>query len=100
MYYVILNLLTKQFVYFPQLSEFGLDVTYQIDGQLRTPLTRTLLETKDKLIESINEKVNEENWHLMNFKTKQQADKLVSEFDELGVPGTEKYITSYIQFIF
>ncbi|XKL68109.1 hypothetical protein PGB90_003600 [Kerria lacca] len=79
--------------YSEQLSEFGLDVTYQIDGQLRTPLTRTLLETKDKLIESINEKVNEENWHLMNFKTKQQADKLVSEFDELGVPGTEKYIT-------
>lgn len=44
-------------------------------------------------MDNITVKAAEEKWHLTSLKSKQQADKLVSEFNELGVLGTEKYIT-------
>lgn len=72
--------------------EYGIDVIYVIDGQLRTQLTRILFETRNKLAESINVKAAEEKWQLTNLKSKPQAEKLVSEFDNLGISGTEKYI--------
>lgn len=76
-----------------QLTEFGLDITYQIDGQLRTPLNRVLMETKEKLTHSIDEKAADEKWQSTNLKTKSQAEKLISEFNELGIVGVEKHIT-------
>ncbi|XP_065199865.1 exocyst complex component 8 [Planococcus citri] len=78
--------------YSKQLSDDGIDVIYLIDGHLRTPLTRILLETRNKLAESVNTKIVEEKWHLTNLKSKQQTEKLVSEFNNLGISGTEKYI--------
>lgn len=75
-----------------QLSDHGIDVIYLIDGHLRTPLTRIMLETRNKLAESVNTKIAEEKWHLTNLKSKQMAEKLVSEFNNLGISGTEKYI--------
>lgn len=78
---------------FLQLTQYGLDVTYRIDGQLRSPLTRALSDTKVKLLNNIAVKAAEEKWHLTSFKTKQQAEKLVSEFNDIGIFGTEKYIT-------
>lgn len=51
------------------------------------------METKEKLMQSIDEKAADEKWQSSNLKTKSQAEKLISEFNELGVVGIEKYIT-------
>lgn len=68
-------------------------MTYQIDGQLRTPLIKALSETKDKLLESVNAKAAEEKWHLTNLRSGQQSKTLVSEFEDIGIATTEKYTT-------
>lgn len=44
-------------------------------------------------MQSIDEKAEDEKWQLTNLKTKSQAEKLISEFNELGIVGVEKYIT-------
>lgn len=64
---------------------------YQIDGQLRTAVTRALFATRDKMIENIKLNSAEDMWHPMNLKTKQQREKLINEFSSMGLPGLENY---------
>lgn len=53
---------------------------YQIDGQLRTAVTRALFATRDKMIENIKLNSAEDMWHPMNLKTKQQREKLIDQY--------------------
>ncbi|KAL7306507.1 hypothetical protein TKK_0001206 [Trichogramma kaykai] len=75
-----------------QLTQIGLDYRYQLDAQIRAPLSKILRETKEKYVEAIKLRASEENWNPSNFQTPQNADKVLMELDDIGIPLPENLI--------
>ncbi|XP_026811815.1 exocyst complex component 8 isoform X2 [Rhopalosiphum maidis] len=74
-----------------ELCDYGIDLQFQIDGQLRIPLTKSINDIKDKTIEVIKIRFSEDKWKPFNLKTKQQRDKIVEEFTNYGFSNIESY---------
>ncbi|EEB12116.1 exocyst complex component, putative [Pediculus humanus corporis] len=74
-----------------QLCNFGLDLQYQMDGMFLKPVTLALQDSRDKLIEAIKHRSGEEKWHLMNLSNKNNLNKLISEFNDLGLTSVHVY---------
>lgn len=75
-----------------QLCSYGVDLCYQLDGSLRTPLTRALKESRDKLIEVIKRKTAENKWIPMNLRTKTGLSRCLLEHSDMGL-NLENYVT-------
>ncbi|XP_075222918.1 exocyst complex component Exo84 [Lycorma delicatula] len=75
------------------LCELGVDVCFQLEGQLSSPLTRALVETRDKLVDSVKLRSAEDNWHPLNLNTRQSLDRLNAEFIDHGLPSIKQYVT-------
>lgn len=75
-----------------QLCEYGIDLQFQIDGQLRISLTKVINDIKEKSIEVIKLRFSEDKWKPFNLKTKQQRDKLIEEYTNYGFSNIESYI--------
>ncbi|CAH1988918.1 unnamed protein product [Acanthoscelides obtectus] len=58
-----------------RLYTYGVDLCYQLDGGLRSPLTKALRDTRDKLIDSIKLRALEDKWIPMNLHSKQQISR-------------------------
>ncbi|XP_022172664.1 exocyst complex component 8 isoform X2 [Myzus persicae] len=74
-----------------ELCDYGIDLQFQIDGQLRIPLTKSINDIKDKTIEVIKIRFSEDKWKPFNLKTKQQRDKIVEEYTNYGFSNIESY---------
>lgn len=68
---------------------------YQLDGALRTPITRVLRDTRDKLIDAIKIKAAEEKWIPMSLRSKSGMARCLQECNEMGLK-LEEYVTGYI----
>ncbi|CAD6204344.1 GSCOCG00009931001-RA-CDS [Cotesia congregata] len=77
-----------------QLTYLGIDLRYQLDGQLRTHLARALQDSSEKYIDAIKVRAAEDNWRPLNFQTSENLQKLQSELDDLGIPIPSAFITS------
>uniref|UniRef100_A0A1B6DF58 Exocyst complex component 8 n=1 Tax=Clastoptera arizonana TaxID=38151 RepID=A0A1B6DF58_9HEMI len=73
-----------------QLCDLGIDLCYQLDGQLRSPLTRSLLETRDKLVDAVKLRCSEDDW-LPSFFEPEALNKLNTELIEFGLPSIMPY---------
>lgn len=76
-----------------QLCDLGVDVCFQLEGQLSTPLTRALYETRDKLVDSVKLRAAEDNWHPLNLNSRQALDRLNTEFCDHGLPSIKPFVT-------
>ncbi|XP_074109472.1 exocyst complex component Exo84 [Cotesia typhae] len=77
-----------------QLTYLGIDLRYQLDGQLRIHLARALQDSSEKYIDAIKVRAAEDNWRPLNFQTSENLQKLQSELDDLGIPIPSAFITS------
>lgn len=75
-----------------QLCELGIDLCYQLDGQLNSPTTRSLVEARDKLVDVVKLRCAEDNWKRLNLNSKSAVHKLNTELSEYGLTIT-KYVT-------
>ncbi|KAL1130922.1 hypothetical protein AAG570_012163, partial [Ranatra chinensis] len=75
-----------------QLCDLGLDMRYQLDGQLCSPVSRCLNETRDKLIEAVKVRCAEDTWHPSQHG-KVALHKLQEEFTAAGLPSLQPYVT-------
>ncbi|KAI5697922.1 hypothetical protein M8J76_009676 [Diaphorina citri] len=76
-----------------QLTSLGLDLRYLLDGALRSPLTKTLKETRDKLADTIKLRCAEDRWKPYNLNNRQQRDKFLAEFTDAGLTSMSSYLT-------
>lgn len=76
-----------------QLCELGIDLCYQLDGQLSNPLIRSLVEARDKLVDAVKLRCSEDNWRPLNLGSQQAVDKLSNEFKESGLLDVTQFIT-------
>lgn len=71
-----------------------MDLGYQLDGALRTPITRVLRDTRDKLIDAVKIKAAEDKWIPMNLRSKSGMARCLQECNEMGLK-LEDYVTGY-----
>lgn len=91
-YHLFINYLFKNVLLIFQLCSYGIDLCYQLDGVLITPLIKALLDTRDKLIDSVKVRALEDKWIPTNLNSKIGLNRCLSEHKEMGLE-LELYIT-------
>ncbi|XP_001359169.3 exocyst complex component 8 isoform X2 [Drosophila pseudoobscura] len=66
-----------------KLTEIGLDISYHLEGLLRTTLESLIEESKERLLDSVGR--TEESWQPYNLQTKSNLKRLLLELDVLGI---------------
>ncbi len=69
----------------------GIDLRYQLDGLLRSPLQRALSDARDKAVEAVKLRAAEDKWRPTNLGNKDALTKFVME---TGLPPNhmQKYV--------
>lgn len=77
-----------------QLTQLGMDFRYQLDGQLRSPLTKAIQEAGKKNVEIAKTQANEDTWRPSNLETNKKLSSLLTEYDDLGIPVPQTCLTN------
>ncbi|CAD1478288.1 unnamed protein product, partial [Heterotrigona itama] len=77
-----------------QLTQLGMDFRYQLDGQLRSPLAKAIQDTGERYIEIVKKHIAEDTWRPTNLETRKNIQKLLSEFEVLGITVPSFYLTN------
>ncbi|KAJ8958912.1 hypothetical protein NQ318_019681 [Aromia moschata] len=75
-----------------RLCTYGVDLCYQLDGTLRSPLTKVLRDTRDKLIDSIKLRALDEKWRPINLHTRSSLARCLQEHVVMGLK-LDSYVT-------
>lgn len=65
--------------------EFGLDLRFQMNSCLRTPIIKALRDYKEKIVDSMRAKVSEDKWTPVNMHTKAGMSKFLIQMEGLGL---------------
>ncbi|KAF4533158.1 hypothetical protein B566_EDAN001700 [Ephemera danica] len=74
-----------------QLCEIGMDVRYQLDGLLRSPLMRALQDSREKLVDSVKLRAQDDAWRQSNLQSKQAQGMFIQEMKEMGFTNVQSY---------
>lgn len=74
-----------------RLYAYGVDLSYQLHGALRTPLSKALTEARDKLIDAIKLRSQEEKWRPLNLRSKTGLTRYLQEYADCGI-ALEEYV--------
>lgn len=66
-----------------QLTEIGLDLSYHMEGLLRSTLEKLIEESRVRLVETIGR--SEDVWQPYNLQTKSHLKTLLRELDNVGI---------------
>ncbi|XP_049879092.1 exocyst complex component 8 [Pectinophora gossypiella] len=65
--------------------EFGLDLRFQMNSCLRSPIIKALREYKEKIVDSMKTKVAEDKWTPVAMHTKLGVQKFLAQMENLGL---------------
>lgn len=65
--------------------QFGLDLRFQLNSCLRTPIIKALREYKEKTVDSMKNKITEDKWTPVNMHTKAGVNKFLKQMETLGL---------------
>ncbi|XP_052751906.1 exocyst complex component 8 [Galleria mellonella] len=65
--------------------EFGLDLRFQMDSCLRSPIIKALKEYKEKVLDCMKTKVSDDKWTPINMHTKAGVNKFLLQMENLGL---------------
>ncbi|XP_022831602.1 exocyst complex component 8 [Spodoptera litura] len=65
--------------------EFGLDLRFQMNSCLRAPIVKALREYREKVMDSMKNKVSEDKWTPVNMHTKAGVNKFLTQMESLGL---------------
>lgn len=75
-----------------RLADYGVDLTYRLDGALRTPLARALRDARDKLSDAVKMRAQDDRWIPYDLGSKQKLARCLQEHAELGLV-LDSYVT-------
>lgn len=75
--------------------EFGLDLQFQLNSSLRSPIIKALKEFKDTTVGLMKAKVSEDSWTPTNMHTKAGVNKFLTQMEKLGLV-LAKYIINEV----
>ena len=62
-----------------------MDFRYQLDGQLRSPLAKAIQDTGERYVDMVKKHIAEDTWRPTNLESWKNVEKLLSEFEVLGI---------------
>lgn len=65
--------------------DFGLDLRFQMNSCLRAPIVKALREYREKIVDSMKNKVSEDKWTPVNMHTKAGVNKFLIQMEKLGL---------------
>ncbi|XP_044743188.1 exocyst complex component 8 [Chrysoperla carnea] len=68
-----------------QLWDYGIDIVYQITGAIRAPLSRSLSDCRDKLVDAARLRAAEDLWRPTNLGTNTALTKTLNQYSDLGL---------------
>lgn len=71
-----------------------MDFRYQLDGQLRSPLAKAIQDTGEKYVDIVKVHIAEDTWRPTNLENQKNVQKLLSEFDDLGITVPSSYLAN------
>lgn len=78
-----------------QLTQLGMDFRYQLDGQLRSPLSKVIQDTSENYIDTVTKaQTPEDTWNPTNLQSSQNLQNLLLELDNLGIGIPKAYLTN------
>ncbi|XP_076653312.1 exocyst complex component Exo84 [Halictus rubicundus] len=75
-----------------QLTQLGMDFRYQLDGQLRSPLTKAIQDSGEKYVDIVKVHIAEDAWRPTNLETPRNFQKFLCEMDDLGIAIPSSYL--------
>nr|XP_050846015.1 exocyst complex component 8 isoform X2 [Vespula vulgaris] len=78
-----------------QLTQLGMDFRYQLDGQLRSPLSKVIQDTSENYIDTVTKaQTPEDTWNPTNLQSSQNLQNSLLELDNLGIGIPKTYLTN------
>uniref|UniRef100_T1J4C7 Exocyst component Exo84 C-terminal domain-containing protein n=1 Tax=Strigamia maritima TaxID=126957 RepID=T1J4C7_STRMM len=74
------------------MTNSGLDFVFHLDCQLQPQVEKIILDAKDKLLEAVKLRAQEDKWRPMNLQNKQGLEKFLDDTAELGLSIITKYV--------
>ncbi|XP_013390682.1 exocyst complex component 8 [Lingula anatina] len=75
-----------------QLSDIGLELTFNLNTMLLPDVEKTVADNRDQLIEATKLRAADDLWRPINLHDEDAVDKFVSELEDLGIAHMDKYI--------
>ena len=75
-----------------KLKNIGIDLLYYLDKQLKTDVERLITECKEKLLEAIKLRSNDDKWQPQNYTNTIKITKFIEDMKENGILTIEKFI--------
>ena len=70
-----------------------MDLSYQLDGQLREPLSRALLDARDKMVDAVKIRAYDDKWSHYNLHTKAGLSQVLQELADFGLNSVQNFTT-------
>lgn len=72
-----------------------MDFRYQLDGQLRSPLSKVIQDTSENYIDTVTKaQTPEDTWNPTNLQSSQNLQNSLLELDNLGISIPKAYLTN------
>ncbi|XP_015927483.1 exocyst complex component 8 [Parasteatoda tepidariorum] len=73
------------------LSNVGLDLSFVLNDLLAGQVERLVTEMRDKLLEAVKLRANDDKWRPQNLQTPANTKKLMDDLREMGISNVEVY---------
>jgi hypothetical protein len=74
------------------LSDSGLDLLFLVDAQLRRNVERTICEHRDKHVDAVKLRAQEDKWEPINCFNKAGTDRFLEEMGSAGIPSVRAHV--------
>lgn len=86
---VCVELIRKQCA---KLSDSGLDVSFLLDSQFRRHVDRTICEHRDKHVDAVKLRAQEDKWEPINCFNKAGTERFLEEMATAGIPSVRAHV--------
>ncbi|KAG7174002.1 Exocyst complex component 8-like [Homarus americanus] len=75
-----------------QLAVIGLDVTFALHTLLLRDVEKWIRDGRDKMIEAVKLRGQEDTWKTQKFENKDQLNKFIEDMNDIGIANIQAYI--------
>lgn len=75
-----------------QLADIGLDLTFALHTLLLRDVEKWICDGRDKMIEAVKLRGQEDTWKTLKYETKEQLSKFVEDMNDIGIANIETYV--------
>ncbi len=74
------------------LGDDGLDLAFLVDDRFRRNVERTICEHRDKAVEAVKLRAQEDRWEPINCFNSAGTERFLAEMSAAGVPSARAYV--------